>query len=67
MPDKDRHCLLFFRKGRRIVNVVNNEVQNAKDILYEAVSGIEFGSVTIHIQDGKIVYIEKTEKFKVKG
>ena len=47
--------------------MVNNEGQNIKDILYEAVQGIEFGSVTVHIQDGKIVYIEKTKKIKVKG
>ncbi|MBR2540277.1 MAG: YezD family protein [Mogibacterium sp.] len=45
----------------------NNERKDIKDILYDAVCGIEFGSVTIHIQDGKIVYIEKTEKIKVKG
>lgn len=63
----NRHCLLFYDKERRIVYVVNNEGKDVRDILYEAVKGIEFGSVTVHIQDGKIVYIEKTEKIKVKG
>ena len=47
--------------------MVNNEGKDAKDILFDAVKGIEFGSVTVHIQDGKIVYIEKTKKIKVKG
>lgn len=67
MPENNRHCLLFYDKERRIVYVVNNEGKDVRDILYEAVKGIEFGSVTVHIQDGKIVYIEKTEKIKVKG
>lgn len=47
--------------------MVNNEGKDVKDILFDAVKGVEFGSVTVHIQDGKIVYIEKTEKVKVKG
>ena len=67
MPDITVIVSFFCNKGRRIVNVVNNEGKDAKDILFDAVKGVEFGSVTVHIQDGKIVYIEKTEKIKVKG
>ena len=37
------------------------------DLLIDAIKDIQYGSVTVHIQDGKIVYIEKTEKIKVKG
>ena len=44
-----------------------DELRDNKDILFDAVRGIQYGSVTVHIQDGKIVYIEKTEKIKVKG
>ncbi len=44
----------------------NNDGKEIKDVLYDAVKDIEFGSVTVHIQDGKIVYIERTEKLKVK-
>ena len=33
--------------------------------LLEMIKSIQFGSVTIKIQDGKIITIEKTEKFKV--
>ena len=43
------------------------EIHDNKEILLEAVKDIQFGSVTVHIQDGKIVYIEKTEKIKVQG
>jgi hypothetical protein len=43
------------------------ELHENIDILIEAVRGIDFGSVTVHIQDGRIVYIEKTEKIKVTG
>ena len=43
------------------------ELHSNKEILLDAVKGIQFGSVTVHIQDGKIVYIEKTEKIKLQG
>lgn len=45
----------------------NKELHNNKDILLEAVKDLKYGSITVHIQDGKIVYIEKTEKIKVQG
>lgn len=63
------HCLLFSlrvlekRRGR----IGKKELHNNKEILLEAVKDIQFGSVTVHIQDGKIVYIEKTEKIKVQA
>jgi hypothetical protein len=43
----------------------NKELIVNYDILLDAVKGIQYGSVTAHIQDGKIVYIEKTEKNKI--
>ena len=43
------------------------ELHANKDVLIDAVRDIRYGSVTVHIQDGKIVYIEKTEKIKVQG
>ena len=43
------------------------ELHDNKDILIDAVKNIQYGSVTVHIQDGKIVYIERTEKIKIKG
>ncbi len=41
------------------------ELHNNKEILLDAIKDIQYGSVTVHIQDGRIVYIEKTEKIKV--
>lgn len=41
-------------------------INETKELLYDSVKDIDYGSITIHIQDGKIVYIEKTEKIKVK-
>ena len=41
------------------------ELHDNKDILLAVVKDIQYGSVTVHIQDGKVVYIEKTEKIKV--
>lgn len=43
------------------------ELCDNKEILLDAVKDIMYGSVTVHIQDGRIVYIEKTEKIKVQG
>jgi hypothetical protein len=43
-----------------------DQLHENRDLLLNAVKDIEYGSVTVHIQDGKIVYIEKTEKIKVK-
>ena len=34
--------------------------------LLQYIESIQFGSVTLYIQDGKIVQIEKSEKIKLK-
>ena len=43
------------------------ELDNNKKVLLDAVKDIVYGSVTVHIQDGKIVYVEKTEKIKIRS
>jgi hypothetical protein len=35
-------------------------------VLLEYIENIKFGSVTVSIQDGKVVLIEKTEKLKTR-
>jgi hypothetical protein len=45
--------------------VEKKELCDNREILLDAVKDIQYGSVTVHIQDGKIVYIEKTEKIKI--
>lgn len=42
------------------------ELCDKRDLLLDAIKDIEYGCVIVHIQDGKIVYIEKTERIKVK-
>lgn len=59
------HWLLFNLKKRRS-KVEKKELCDNKDILLDIVKDIRYGSVTVHIQDGKIVYVEKTEKIKVR-
>ena len=49
------------------VQMEKNEGRTNCDLLLDVIKDIQYGSVTVHIQDGKIVYIEKTEKIKVKG
>ena len=63
------HCLLFLGHNgkRREKRLEKKELHDNKEILLDAVKDIQYGSVTVHIQDGRIVYIEKTEKIKVRG
>lgn len=48
------------------MSVQNEEFSEAVEIIRKALQDMEFGSVTIMVQDGRIVSIESTEKFKVK-
>lgn len=57
----------YNRETERVKKMEKKELHDNKEILLDVVKDIQFGSVTVHIQDGKIVYIEKTEKIKVKG
>lgn len=52
------------RKG----NTVNKQSVNEKDIhkIIEFINSIQYGSIVISIQDGKIVQIEKNEKIRLK-
>lgn len=49
-------------------NLVKKNTVNEKDIqkIIEFVETIQFGSITLIIQDGKIVQIEKNEKVRIK-
>jgi hypothetical protein len=54
------------------MNETNNsnlqEIISDKDLelLRSYIESIKFGSVTLHIHDGKVVQIEKNEKIKIK-
>lgn len=52
--------------GSDKMSVQNDEFSEAVEIIRKALQDMEFGSVTIMVQDGRIVSIESTEKFKVK-
>lgn len=36
------------------------------DMLEKLLNGMKYGNITIVIQDGKIIQIDKTEKYRVK-
>ena len=38
----------------------------ALDRIREALSGLQFGTVTVVIQDGVVVQVERTEKFRLR-
>lgn len=48
------------------MSVQNEEFSEAVEIIRKALQDMEFGSISIMVQDGRIVSIESTEKFKVK-
>lgn len=35
------------------------------DIIEKAIDGIEFGSITLIVQDSKVIQIERTEKLRL--
>lgn len=37
------------------------------DRIKEALSGLQFGTVTVVVQDGVVVQVERTEKFRVRS
>lgn len=55
-----------FLIGSDKMSVQNEEFSEVVEIIRKALQDMEFGSVTIMVQDGRIVSIESTEKFKVK-
>ena len=47
-----------------------NTIKNQKTYLTEVehyVSNIRYGSVTLIVQDGKVIQIDKTEKIRIKS
>lgn len=44
----------------------NSKAKEELKKIYQSIGDIQYGTVTVHIQDGKIVYIEKTERIKIK-
>ncbi|MGN0617928.1 MAG: YezD family protein [Ruminiclostridium sp.] len=55
-----------FLTGGEKMPVQNEEFTEAVEIIRKTLEKMEFGSVTIMVQDGRIVSIESSEKFKVK-
>ncbi|MCM3760418.1 YezD family protein [Alkalihalobacillus oceani] len=44
----------------------DQEFEKVTERLRELLSGLKFGSVTLIIQDGKIIQMEKNEKVRLK-
>ena len=56
----------LFLMGGDKMSVQNEDFSEAVEIIRKSLQNMEFGSITIMVQDGRIVSIESTEKFKVK-
>lgn len=48
------------------MSLQSEEFSEAVAIIEKALTGMRFGSITLMVQDGRIVSIESTEKYKVK-
>jgi len=44
----------------------HNNLLEVMDIIKKLLSGIRFGSITLIIQDGKIIQVESQEKIRLK-
>ena len=54
----------------RLLKIIdNNRKQEEENIrlLLDYINKIKYGSVTVNIQDGKIVQIEKSEKIRIRN
>lgn len=64
-----KHIGIKLRIGRGEIMAANNETAlSAENLrtLEKMLSDMKFGSITIIVQDGKIIQIDKTEKVRVK-
>lgn len=48
------------------LSVHSDEISEAMKIIENTVKDMKFGSITLMVQDGHIVSIESTEKYRVK-
>ena len=46
---------------------ISGESNNNIEIIKDMLAGIQYGNIVITVQDGKIVQIDKTEKYRVRN
>ena len=46
---------------------ISEETNNNIEIIKDMLAGIQYGNIVISVQDGKIVQIDKTEKYRVRN
>ncbi|MCR4742342.1 MAG: YezD family protein [Treponema sp.] len=44
--------------------VVNNKQKEETKKIEDLISSIQFGSITIHVENGKVVQVDKNEKIR---
>jgi len=54
-------------KGDYILDKQDQEFQGLVERLYEMLQTLAYGSITIIVQDGKVVQIDKHEKMRIRG
>ena len=46
---------------------INDELEKTLELIKTLIMEVKYGNVVIVVQDGKIVQIDKTEKYRVKN
>jgi hypothetical protein len=58
--------VFLFYTVRRTAGMTDNNFQEAIDRLEKMLEPMKYGSITLVIQDGKIIQLEKNEKLRLK-
>lgn len=54
------------KAGVQMAEILQHELQKITDQILQYIQQVQYGSVTIVIQDGKVVQIEKNEKMRLR-
>ena len=58
-------CGGYVMEGKNDINKKNVNIRNL-EVVEEMISNMKFGSITLIIQDGVLIQIEKNEKIRLK-
>lgn len=58
-------CGVYVMEGKNDINKKNVNIRNL-EVVEEMISNMKFGSITLIIQDGVLIQIEKNEKIRLK-
>lgn len=64
---KSKESLLLSQKVRCEAEKMNDDFEKHLEELQKMLKDVKYGSIVITVQDGEIVQIDKTEKYRVRN